>query len=56
MKEIIDLVLFALIISGLLFTMLYYTIKETEEARKLTREFVKEYYARLEEQKKTKDN
>jgi len=33
MKEIIDLVLFALIISGLLFAMLYYAIKETEEAK-----------------------
>ena len=31
MKEIIDIVLFALIISGLLFAMLYYTIKETEK-------------------------
>lgn len=51
MKEIIDLVLFALIISGLLFAMLYYAIKETEEAR----EFIKEYYKQLEEQKKTKD-
>ena len=35
--------------------MLYYTIKETEEARELARELVKEYYVRLEEQKKTKD-
>ena len=55
MKEIIDLVLFVLIISGLLFAMLYYAIKETEEARELTREFIKEYYKQLEEQKKTKD-
>ena len=55
MKEIIDLVLFALIISGLLLAMLYYAIKETEEARELTREFIKEYYEQLEEQKKTKD-
>ena len=45
MKEIIDLVLFALIVSGLLFPMLYYTIKETEEARG----FVKKYYAQLEQ-------
>lgn len=43
MKEIIDLVLFALIFIGLLFPMLYYTIKETEEARQETREFLKEY-------------
>lgn len=28
--------------------MLYCTIKETEEARQETREFVKEYYAHLE--------
>lgn len=48
MKEIIDLVLFTLIFIGLLFPMLYYTIKETEEARQETREFVKEYYAHLE--------
>lgn len=31
--------------------MLYYTIKETEEARELTREFIKEYYAQLEDRK-----
>lgn len=37
--------LFALIVSGLLFPMLYYTIKETEEARG----FVKKYYAQLEQ-------
>lgn len=49
MKEIIDLVLFALIFIGLLFPMLYYTIKETEEARQETREFIKEYYAQLEQ-------
>ena len=48
MKEIIDLVLFALIFIGLLFPMFYYTIKETEEARQEVREFVKEYYAHLE--------
>ena len=34
--------------------MLYYAIKETEEARELTREFIKEYYEQLEEQKKQK--
>lgn len=45
MKEIVDLVLLALICIGLLFPMLYYTIKETEEAR----EFVNEYYAHLKE-------
>lgn len=53
MKEIIDLVLFALIISGLLFAMLYYAIKETEETRQEVREFLKEYYAQLE---RTKQN
>lgn len=53
MKEIIDLVLFALIFIGLLFPMFYYTIKETEEARQEVREFVKEYYAHLE---KTEQN
>ena len=51
MKEIIDLVLFALIFIGLLFPMFYYTIKETEEARQDVREFVKEYYAYLERTK-----
>lgn len=55
MKEIIDLVLFALIVSGLLFPMLYYTIKETEEARQETREFVKEYYAHLERTEQNQD-
>lgn len=53
MKEIIDLVLFALIVIGLLFPMLYYTIKETEETRQEVREFLKEYYAQLE---RTKQN
>lgn len=51
MKEIIDLILFALIFIGLLFPMFYYTIKETEEARQEVREFVKEYYAHLERTK-----
>lgn len=55
MKEIIDLVLFALIFIGLLFPMLYYTIKETEEARQETREFIKEYYAQLEITKQNQD-
>lgn len=44
MKEIIDLVSASVIFIGLLFPAFYYTVKETEEAR----EFVKEYYARLE--------
>ena len=51
MKEIIDLVLFTLIFIGLLFPMLYCTIKETEEARQETREFGKEYYAQLDRTK-----
>ena len=54
MKEIIDLVLFALIVIGLLFPMLYYTIKETEETRQEVREFLKEYYAQLERTNKIK--
>ena len=45
--------LFALIVIGLLFPMLYYTIKETEETRQEVREFLKEYYAQLE---RTKQN
>ena len=44
MKEIIDLVLVAIIVTSLLFPMFYYTIKDTEEAR----EFVRKYYVRLE--------
>lgn len=44
MKELIDLVLVAIIFIVLLFPTFYYTVKETEEAR----EFVKEYYDQLE--------
>ena len=44
MKEIIDLILVAIIFVGLLFPMFYYTVKETEESR----EFVRTYYAQLE--------
>lgn len=44
MKEIIDLILVAIVFTSLLFPMFYYTVKETEEAR----EFVKEYYSQLE--------
>ena len=55
MKEIIDLVLFTLIFIGLLFPMLYCTIKETEEARQETREFIKEYYAQLDRTKQNQD-
>lgn len=44
MKEIVDLILVTLVFISLLLPMIYYTIKDAEEAR----EFFREYYEQLE--------